>query len=173
MTPHFFPIYQMMYSRLPGWSPDRQGSYPRHLDLVSVVWGHLLIQRGLVQPASWTQSNGTQPQRGIFALHQKLVSKKKKSAWRSSSQLLRASGQSRGFQVTLEFSHCTSVQGAKVKVKRGVCDVEVSGLFDEVHNLGKTEKTAVKHEMHFKPFKSAIVASETSAQAKIFTGYTL
>lgn len=77
---------------------------------------------------------------------------------RSSSQLLRASGQSRGFQVTLEFSHCTSVQGTKVEVKRGVCDVEVSGLFDEVHNLGKTERTAGKHKMHFTPFKSAILA---------------
>lgn len=77
---------------------------------------------------------------------------------RSSSQLLRASGQSRGFQVTLEFSHCTSVQGTKVEVKRGVCDVEVSSLFDEVHNLEKTERTAGKHKMHFMPFKSAIMA---------------
>lgn len=58
---------------------------------------------------------------------------------RSSSQLLRASGQSRSFQVTLKFSHCTSVQGAKVEIKGSVCDVEVSSLFDEVHNLEDKE----------------------------------
>lgn len=60
---------------------------------------------------------------------------------RPSSQLLGASGQSRRFQVTLKLSDCASVQGAKVKVKSSVCDVEVSGLFDEVNDLGKrTEK---------------------------------
>lgn len=59
---------------------------------------------------------------------------------RSSSQLLRASGQAGGLQVTLELPHCNSVQGAKVEVKSSVCDVEVSRLFNQVHNL-KTEGT--------------------------------
>lgn len=53
----------------------------------------------------------------------------------SSSQLLRASGQSRRLQVTLEFPYCTSVQGAKVEVKSSVCDVEVSRLFNKIYNL--------------------------------------
>lgn len=49
----------------------------------------------------------------------------------------RASGQSRGVQVTLKFPYCTSVQGAKVEVKSSVCDVEVSCLFNEIDNLEK------------------------------------
>lgn len=52
-----------------------------------------------------------------------------------SSQLLRASGGSRGFQVTLKLSHCGFVQGTEIKVKSCVCDVEVSSLFDEVYYL--------------------------------------
>ncbi len=75
---------------------------------------------------------------GLLHCIQSLSFKKNpKSVWRqrSSSQLLRASGQSRGFQVTLQFSDRTSVQGAEVKVKSSVCDVEVSSLFNEVYNL--------------------------------------
>lgn len=65
----------------------------------------------------------------------------KTSVWRqrSSSQLLRASGQARGFQVTLQLPHRASVQGAKVEVKSSVCDVEVSSFFDEVHDLQSRE----------------------------------
>lgn len=139
-TPRFFSsINQVTFSRLSGWSPDRQGSSPRHLALVSVA-GWPLHSESPVQPAGWTHSNWTRPRWGFCIaskVSKSLFEKNQKSAWRqrSSSQLLRASGQSRGFQVTLKFSYCTSVQGAKIKVKSSVCDVEVSGLFNEVHNL--------------------------------------
>lgn len=62
--PHFFPINQVTFSRLPGWSPDRQGSSPRHPALVSVA-GPPLHSGGPFQPAGWTRSNWTQPQWGF------------------------------------------------------------------------------------------------------------
>lgn len=147
-TPHLFfsPINQVTFSRLPGWSPDRQGSSPRHLALVSVVGWPLLQRPQSNQQAGHTATGPSHS--GAFALDPKLEFKKNlKSMWRqrSSSQLLRASGQSAGFQVTLELSYCTSVQGAKVKVKSSVCDVEVSSLFNEVHNLEDRGNNGTKH----------------------------
>ena len=135
-TPHY-SFNQVKFSRLSGWSPDRQGSSPRPLALVSAV-GRPLHSESPVQPAGWTHSNWNQPQWGFCIAFKVLFKKNQKSMWRqrSSSQLLRASGQSRGFQVTLEFPYCTSVQGAKVEVKSSVCDVEMSSLFNQVHNLG-------------------------------------
>lgn len=44
-------------------------------------------------------------------------------------------GQSRRVQVALQLPHSAPVQGAQVKVKCSVCDVEVSRLLDEVHYL--------------------------------------
>lgn len=49
-----------------------------------------------------------------------------------------SSGQAAGLQVTLEFPDGAPVQGAKIEVKRSVCDVKVSGFFDQVHDLENT-----------------------------------
>lgn len=177
--PHFFPINQVTFSRLPGWSPDRQGSSPRHPALVSVA-GPPLHSGGPFQPAGWTRSNWTQPQWGFciaskVGVYSRKRKKEKSKVWveteRSSSQLLRASGQSRGVKVTLEFSHCTSVQGTKVEIKSSVCDVEVSSFFNEVHNLEGQRVQWVNIRF---TCTNISPASKPSAQTRnIFTGYSL
>lgn len=53
------------------------------------------------------------------------------------------SGQSGRVQVTLELPNRTSVQRAKVKVKGGVCDVEMSCLLDEVNDLEQKQQMIV------------------------------
>ena len=74
---------------------------------------------------------------------------------RSSSQLLGASGQSGGLQVTLELPDRASVQRAKVEVKSSVRDVKVSRLLDQVHNLEDTGGGTVgEHRMESFLFSS-------------------
>lgn len=44
-------------------------------------------------------------------------------------------GQSRRVQIALQLPHCAPVQGAQVKVKSSVCDVEMPRLLNQVHDL--------------------------------------
>ena len=139
-TPHFLCVSEIKW-RFQGFPCDLlvHGAHPHNTGLWFLQPDHLFIHRAQSnQQAGHTATVGRLHciQSWKFVQERKI---KSLGGDRSSSQLLRASGQSGGIQVTLEFSHCTSVQGAKVEVKSSVCDVEVSRLFNEVHNLWSRE----------------------------------